>query len=245
MRALLLSMVAFAAPPGAVFAADLPPAQSSPVLTAPASVFSWAGFYVGAYAGGAFGSVNVFVPATGLHHNESPSGGAVGGLAGYNYQFNPSFLIGVEGEGGWQGYSQSINFISGLGDPATQHIDTDYTARIRGRLGYTVDKALFFAAGGASFSALRMRLYDIPDNAAFSISKDYAGWNIGGGVDYAFTSNWIGRIEYIYDGYGTKNYTFGAMTGLFARHDVRPEQSTVRAALIYKFGAPEPVVAKY
>jgi opacity protein-like surface antigen len=35
----------------------------------------------------------------------------------------------------------------------------------------------------------------------------YVGWSVGGGIDYAFTRNIIGRIEYLYDDFGHKDYT--------------------------------------
>lgn len=34
----------------------------------------------------------------------------------------------------------------------------------------------------------------------------YNGWSIGGGVELAILRNLIGRIEYLYDDFGSKDY---------------------------------------
>jgi outer membrane immunogenic protein len=252
MRRLLLSTLALASTAFSALAADLPSTKAAPALVAPVPVFAWTGFYVGVYGGGVFSSTNVTDPLAGAHYNQSPSGGTVGGLVGYNYQFNPNWVIGIEGEGGWQGYSTSTNFVSlSNGDTFHQTVDTDYAARIRGRLGYAFgDRALLFVAGGVSFSDIKVRLADTTNaSGPYSITQDYTGWNIGGGVDYAFTPNWVGRIEYIYDNYGAQNYAFSNLTQVgantFNSRRVSEDESTVRAALIYKFGVVAPIVAKY
>ena len=259
MRQILLSTVALAALAGSAIAADLPSSKAPPVYVAPAPVYSWTGVYLGVYGGGVFGTATVTDPlfAAG-HYNQSPGGGVFGGIVGYNFQFNPNWVIGIEGEGGWQGINQTSNFNSAAtpGIFFNQKVETDYSARIRGRLGYAFgDRALLFVAGGVSFTDVNVNLNTVTIvDGPYSIRRDLVGWNIGGGVDYAFTPNWIGRVEYIYDNYGTQTYAFanlpvvgGARATGYNNRTVRLEDSTIRAALIYKFGmpAPVPVVAKY
>ncbi|MCW2285017.1 outer membrane immunogenic protein [Rhodoblastus acidophilus] len=253
MRRILISSFLLASTAYSAVAADLPSVKAAPVYVPPAPVFTWTGFYLGVYGGGVFGTTHVtgpaFVPGVSNAYNQNPTGGAVGGLVGYNFQFNPNWVIGLEGEGGWQGFTATNTFVSAAnGLPFTQQVTTDYSARIRGRLGYAfADRALLFVAGGVSFSDIGVQLNNLIGSTT-KVTQGLVGWNIGGGLDYAFTPNWIGRIEYIYDDYGSTNYGFIAKSGnVFDDRSATFQSSTVRGAIIYKFGAPAavPVVAKY
>jgi outer membrane immunogenic protein len=59
----------------------------------------------------------------------------------------------------------------------------------------------------------------------------YLGWSIGGDIDYAITHNLVGRIEYLYDDYGHKDYT--GVSGDMYRVSLTGQ--TLRGALIWKF----------
>src|SRR6266705_84205 len=97
MRKILLSTVALAALAGQAFAADLPSRKEAPVYIAPAPVFSWTGFYVGAPLGGSWGNENINIPAFGFARNLTNNGVFGGGMVGYNYQVN-NFVLGIQGE---------------------------------------------------------------------------------------------------------------------------------------------------
>jgi len=38
------------------------------------------------------------------------------------------------------------------------------------------------------------------------------GWTVGAGVDYAFTNNLFGRVEYRYNDFGKETYHTGPIT---------------------------------
>jgi outer membrane immunogenic protein len=38
------------------------------------------------------------------------------------------------------------------------------------------------------------------------LSDTYVGWTVGAGLEYAFTNNLIGRIEYRYTDYGDETH---------------------------------------
>src|SRR5207248_2229276 len=76
---------------------------------APAA-YNWSGFYLGVTAGGGMASLPVTnMDEFGFGSNGAlKSGGAVGGVhAGYNWQFTPSFLVGLEGDFNWASFKES------------------------------------------------------------------------------------------------------------------------------------------
>jgi opacity protein-like surface antigen len=59
----------------------------------------------------------------------------------------------------------------------------------------------------------------------------YVGFSVGAGVEYAFTQHLLGRLQYIYDDFGSKNYA--AVDG--GTYRVRLTSQTLRGALSWKF----------
>jgi outer membrane immunogenic protein len=57
------------------------------------------------------------------------------------------------------------------------------------------------------------------------------GFSVGGGVEYAFTQHLLGRVQYIYDDFGSKDYV--ATDG--GTYRVNLTSQTVRGALAWKF----------
>jgi outer membrane immunogenic protein len=84
-------------------AADLP--VKAPPMVAP--VWNWTGFYIGANGGYSWGRANTSIlPLTGspfptvpfAAFHQSVDGGLGGGQAGYNWQVDPKWLVGVEAD---------------------------------------------------------------------------------------------------------------------------------------------------
>ena len=65
----------------------------------------------------------------------------------------------------------------------------------------------------------------------FSTGARYDGWSIGGGVEVAILRNLIGRIEYLYDDFGSKDYI--GVTG--DPYRVHFTGQTLRGVLAWKF----------
>jgi outer membrane immunogenic protein len=248
MRTLLLSTVAFAALAGSAFAADLPSRKEAPVYVAPTPVFSWTGFYIGADVGGAFGSTKLQDINTGAlsNHSIDTSGVLGGGYVGYNYQVSPNFVLGLEGD--FQGTSNNASWTwvdANTLDTVTAKRNLDWLASINGRLGVSYDRALFYAIGGAAWAGASSSLTFAGPAGAFSFSNSNTlqGWDVGGGIEYAFTPNWVGRVEYRY--YQFDNQNINPVFSTFTPIREQTTVNTVRVGLAYLFGAPAPVVAKY
>lgn len=214
MKKILTAGVALAALVAAApaFAADLSKAYptKAPIM-APAPVFSWTGFYLGANAGYAWGSGDAYSDALGI----DPSGWLGGGQIGFNYQFGNNVVIGAEAD--LQGSS-----ISDSNYGIEQKMD--YFGTVRARLGYAFDTVLPYVTGGFAYGHTKVS----DSYTGFSDSNTATGWTLGGGVEYAFLPNWTARAEYLYVDLGDNYYNaIGEKAGLTA--------SVARLGLNYKF----------
>jgi len=113
------------------------------------------------------------------------SGVVGGGQGGYNYQFSPLFVAGVEADVEGTGLSTGGR---GYGHPG-RAVDYDVTAR--GRLGITPfdSRLLVYATGGVAAAQIRY------DN--FSNNTNRPGWVVGGGVEWLVTPAWSVKVEYL------------------------------------------------
>ena len=91
------------------------------------------------------------------------SKGALGGLqAGYNWQFAPNWVAGIEADISWSGIrgrqTDAVFVFGGAGvcawcSPVSFDRKWDYLGTFRGRLGYTQGHWLAYATGGFAFGS--------------------------------------------------------------------------------------------
>jgi outer membrane immunogenic protein len=251
MKKLLVATTALVALSVSVsaMAADLAarPYTKAPPFVAP--VTTWAGFYLGVQGGGAWGtSDETFVGLPNARRflgtqSYDTTGGFVGGVAGYNWQFS-NVVLGVEGDYHWadiNGRSSVIN--AGLND--TYFTQLRSFGDIKGRLGYAAGPALFFVSGGAAVGDLQHR-YDAANNGGaantFTQSSTRWGWTVGAGAEYMFAPSWSAKLEYNYIDFGKSSINYEAFAST-NRSEWKDTVHTVKAGVIYHFGGP--VVARY
>ena len=197
------------------------PLPRAPVLV---PFFTWQGFYVGINAGYGFGTSKWTNTVTGVSTGDFDVNGAlVGGTAGYNMQLG-GFIVGIEGD---------IGASFAKGSTATNCVTTCETSNhwlgtLRGRLGYAFDRFLPYVTGGASFGDIKGT---VASGGSFSATN--VGWNVGGGLEYAFVDNWSAKLEYLYVDLGTA--TCGAGCSTTNPFDVTFSTQIVRGGLNYKF----------
>lgn len=224
MRRLLLIQMALLAATAAApsFAADFPIKSDMPVEPR----FSWTGCYLGAHAGGGWGSKAMTDPVqlvqdslngapvtTGVTTvTTMPTGAVIGGEIGCDYQFAGNAVIGIEGtaSGTTMKASSLVGLPAGLpGDVALVQANNDFLASVTGRIGYAFDTVLVYARGGLAVAGDK---YDV-SGATFNgggpfhfqgVDNRY-GYIVGGGVDWAFTRHWSLNVEYDYYGFGNGN----------------------------------------
>lgn len=234
-----LAVVAVLGFASAASAADLP--VKAPVYNAPPPVWSWTGFYVGVNAGGSIGRdpSSFYQGPAGIlvaTHTLSPAGFIGGGQLGYNWQFAPNWVVGVEGD--FQGASQKDSSSSlGLFESTitvTQKVEWFATARAR--LGYTNGDWLWYITGGGAWAKV---VNDLAVSGSIPTTDfNQSGWTIGGGVETHLAGGWTAKFEYLYLDLGS--FTDFATTSppsarltVTQTSDVRDH--IVRVGLNYKF----------
>src|SRR5213075_335042 len=180
-------------------------------IVQPHFYFSWTGCYIGGHIGGGWGRETVSIPdlafTAGVPPGTVPPGFSVpsvtgntsgvlgGGQVGCNYQFAPNWVIGIEGDGEAADIKGDAT-ATVLGITGTAHARTDWIASVTGRLGYTWDRWMLYAKGGAAWAGDKYSA-DIPIFAEHILaSQTRAGWTVGGGVEWAFWQNWSAKVEY-------------------------------------------------
>ena len=188
-------------------AADFPRRAPGPIYADPVAnrVFDWSGFYLGGNLGYGWGNI------AGIS-----TGGIVGGIhGGYNYMWAGGFLLGAEAD-------LSLTNVTGSAGPMSASLD--YFGTLRGRIGFAVDRMLFYGTVGWAWG------HGTIANGGLSDRQAHGGWTLGIGVEGAITQNLVARVEYLRLNLGAE--TYATIVG-----PVRTELDTniLRVGMSYKF----------
>lgn len=238
MRSILLAVTTLLAATCGALAADIV-AEEPPVhMPVPvASAFDWTGAYFGAQAGYEFGRSPVRFPTLPPEYSNPDPSGFVGGIyIGFNRQLESRIVLGAEADLSYSHGRGDDVLRTTLGPPASfEHwkARSDWNAALRGRVGYALDRTLFYAAGGVAFTNLKTGVVD------FGVLRGEAsdariGWTIGAGIEHALTDRLLARIEYRYADFGTKHYSTNGIPSTIAT-DVGLTAHDIRIGLAYKF----------
>jgi len=290
MRNKLISSLAGAAfsfaASGLAFAADMAVKALPPP---PAPVYNWTGFYIGGNAGygwentidnsvtsvncflapgtctfGPTGVVNSLPAAVPGRLDTHPKGFIGGGQIGYNYQFAPNWLAGLETD--FQGADikgdetitntgaccgSSLGNLITVTGTGSQKID--WFGTLRGRVGWLpINPLLVYATGGLAYGHVRTDVSFagaiiaaslIPGATALSQSDIHTGWTVGGGLEWMFAPQWSVKAEYLYYDLGTVTLnqtlalTLGGVVQASAtiQSDAHYHGNIVRGGLNYHF----------
>jgi outer membrane immunogenic protein len=242
------------------FAADLgaPP-------PAPAPVYNWTGWYVGVNAGASMGDANTDFNVSPLScagtcvwtfpHSFSdrnyPDGFIGGGQIGYNWQYSPLIVVGLEAD--FQGAVERdsnylTNSFSDFVTEASNQDVTNYTTQIdwfgtvRARLGYVWGngEVLSYVTGGLAYGEVKINGTNTasfacfpgecgPAGAAGSVTQAFSqshvntGWVLGYGTEghLQLPGNWTWKVETLYMDLGHLDST-GVTTGVSSNCPTSP-----------------------
>jgi outer membrane immunogenic protein len=276
-----LGLLAVSAVPAA--AADLPmkAPMAAPIM---GPGFNWTGFYIGGNAGAAINDSRFNVDPGGCFLTGCGTGGIAGnvtrqssgtfgnntaftggGQVGYNWQFSPMWVFGLEADLNYNGTKSTVagslvqpppTFAAGSMFNYSVSQTLDWFGTGRARLGWVpADRVMIYGTGGLAYGRVQSST-----GVAFAISADtYAGsfsdirvgWTAGGGIEWAFAQNWTAKAEYLYIDLGRTSYTDGCLTACGAAPlpsyttGLTTREHIARFGINYLFNAGGPVVARY
>ena len=128
-------------------------------------------------------------------------GGLYGFTAGDHYQ-QGTLLVGGEGDFDFGHVADSA---SGLGTVSTGVVQNFFSARAR--VGYALDRALFYGTGGYAGANVR----GVLSGGALGYDQTHVanGWALGAGMEYAVTPHFTVKGEYLYASMGNNTYFSG------------------------------------
>jgi outer membrane immunogenic protein len=181
-----------------------------------------------------------------------------GALVGGNYQFN-HFVVGAEADFQWGNLTANSQADSSFTTPAGTLPGGPFTISttlkefdsVRGRLGYAFDRFLIYGTGGWAWgnATTGYALLGQPPFGVLGVSPgifvnnaDHSGWTAGAGLDYAFTKNVFGRIEYRHTDLGTTSFLSAPTNSGESGNKVT--MNDIRVGIAYKFG-PDSFLGKF
>jgi outer membrane immunogenic protein len=253
----LLKVVLFGACAAAMvpfWSAPAHAADLTPLYKAPPPVYSsWTGFYVGGELGGTWGdgtwtatslrdppgippTIGIVLPIDASSPTDyRPGSLRYGGYVGYNWQFDPKWVAGIEGDLAYANGSASFSGFPGCAlGPCTFpgsgfNAPVDSTSlrlqgdgSLRPRLGYLVrPNLMLFGTGGVAWQRIQTSGTCGPLFASdycngikplvpssMTNTNTLVGWTAGLGAEWMFAPHWLARVEYRYADFGTISEVF-------------------------------------
>lgn len=181
-----------------------------PAMTAPAVGYDWTGAYAGATAGALVKGDHL--PGV----KRFRDGAFVGGLhAGYNYQTQDNWVLGVEADGNWVNAGNDVVALKNYG-----------SARVR--VGHAVGRFLPYVDGGVVIGRMTGvsqgsrpvqldgktigRRFAGLRSAVKSSQPTHVGYTLGAGLEYALTDRISTRISYHYIDLKKRDYVVDGRT---------------------------------
>ena len=130
--------------------------------------------------------------------------------------------------------------VTGPAETANYKSKLDWFGTVRGRLGYTVDRALIYATGGVAFGGIDNEVsFGGAGVGTYKKSDTASGYVVGGGVEYKLTPSWSAKAEYQYINLGKNDPVNAAGVGFSTFNGTKVDEDafhTVRLGLNYHVG---------
>lgn len=165
------------------------------------------GALIGLPALGAFPQIATTAASAATSGRAKVNGFVGGAQAGYNWQVDRSWLLGIETD--FQGSAERGSFsvcgvatcAAGSAFGSATH-ELNWFGTLRGRFGFLpMDRVVLYATGGLAYGNIESS-YVTGINGqplvALSSSTTRVGWTAGAGVEGAIDRNWTLKLEYLY-----------------------------------------------
>jgi outer membrane immunogenic protein len=186
----------------------------------------WNGCYVGLNAGGAWVNIDQRVDVPGITAIESSGNTSAfigGGQIGCNWQRDPTWVFGLEGDIDYSSAKRTNNFsfVHGEDVVAQQRTKLLWLSTVRARLGYVWNGSLIYATGGLAIGDIDSCASATARNPGTGVVNGQfsgcdptwrTGWTIGAGVEHAFTDKISAKLEYLYFDVGHVGYNLNSAT---------------------------------
>jgi hypothetical protein len=149
---------------------------------------------------------------------------------GYNLHAG-HFLVGVEGDLDWAGFTHPNLPIPTPVGPVLFSAKQDWIRTVAARFGLTFDRWLAYGKVGGGW-ARDVATLNLPNGTGWTASSTNSGWLAGGGLEYGFKPNWTVKLEYDYLALG--NWTTSTVPAGTWSRDVQ----MIKAGINYKFERP-------
>lgn len=214
-------------------------AQAARLLPAEAPGYDsvdWSGWYLGSHFGYSRGNVRAPVAGRDGTGSRTPFGYSVGGLqVGYVAFRSSPLVLGVEADLSFPDFFEDgviSSRTAARGSAVTEKFD--FVSTLRGRVGYALDRWLFYGTGGLALS--QARFFESPAFGGDSakVARVHTGWSVGAGAELAIAPNWAARLDYSYNRFAQAGVEFPSGT----RVDSWSDTHSLRLGLSRKLGWP-------
>ncbi len=205
-----------------------------------AAAWNWEGLYGGWVAGYGSGESRNWVSANANDAHGWASNNAdgvmLGGTVGYNWQYKPNWVLGVEADLSWANMEGTQHL--SINDGHEWSGGWDGFATMRGRAGYAFGRTLVYGTGGMAL--LHTNEVIVGNTAAETNFNQgwHVGYVIGAGVEHMITNKLSVKAEYLHAGgfpeWSGDTGIAGDHNGQTWKHD-EGNIDIVRAGLNYKF----------
>jgi outer membrane immunogenic protein len=175
------------------------------------------------------------------------SGAIAGGQIGFNWQAGWA-VFGAEIDAQWSGqtgsFATACSTLFAAGCSATDKVKLKSLLTGRGRFGVAFDWIMPYVTAGAALASVSDDLVVTVGGVTGPFDSNRGsrlGWTAGAGVDFALTSNWSARLEYLHLTVNGINGDQGAripnVLGVgFVNKNTDIHDNIVRVGLNYRFG---------
>jgi outer membrane immunogenic protein len=242
------------------------PKEKAKFNTPAVAPVSWTGFYAGLGLG--FRASHTDATTTSQIINGNPvdfsdfvpslpfdgAGFRTSPYLGFNWQFAPQWVAGIEGDAGFASQTTTRAGFSAapvtgsdgtLGDGLAMKVTWDTS--LRGRVGYLLTPAtIAYATGGVGWQHYDLTSICVSLCAITNVSPPIvtgsttkSGWTVGGGFETALAGHWLARAEYRYVDFGFAPFAIARSGGgdsQVENLDVKLRTHVATFGLAYKFG---------